>query len=81
MTEYRKIYVKKRQFLVLVDCHHVGEEVNVMFHDLLIARNLDDVVERSGDRVVARRNVTADVRKISVPKRKFLVLAKKQNGS
>jgi hypothetical protein len=82
MTEYRNIYVKKRSFVVLTKVSHSQETHDVIRgNEIRFARNGDTRVTRNGDTRASHGNVEANLRTISVMKRRFVILAKKLNGS
>lgn len=81
MTEYRKIYVKKRSFRVLVDLPELSDTSRTFTNpdDTYIARNGDTYIDRNGDTYIAHNTSTGYPRHISVKKRSFKVLVDKVN--
>lgn len=81
MTEYRKIYVKKRNFRILVDLPELGttQRLFVNADDTRITRNGDTRITRNGDTRIAHNTNTGYPRTIKVKKRNFRVLVDKVN--
>ncbi len=82
MTEYRKIYVKKRSFRVLVDLPELSTTLRTFINpdDTRITRNGDTRITRNGDTRIAHNTSTGYPRRISVKKRSFKVLVDKVNS-
>lgn len=81
MTEYRKIFVKKRSFKVLVDLPELSTTARLLVNpdDTRITRNGDTRITRNGDIRIARNTSTGYPRRLTVKKRNFKVLVDKVN--
>ncbi len=82
MTEYRNIYVNKRNFTVLVSLPELSDTAETIINadDVRIARNGDRRITRNGDVRVAHNTTTGRPRIINAKKRNFTVLVKKVNS-
>lgn len=81
MTDYIKLYVKKRSFKVLVDLPERSDVARTLVNpdDTRVTRNGDTRVTRNGDTRIAHNTNTGYPRRLSVKKRSFKVLVTKVN--
>ena len=82
MTDYRMVYVKKRNLTVRARMPDLSDEVTTIANagDTRITRNSDRRIARNGDVRIARNTSDLYIREFRVRKRSFVVRGKVQNG-
>jgi hypothetical protein len=81
MTEYRLIYVKKRNFTIPVSVSLSAETVlRLNADDTRVTREGDTRVTREGDTRIARNTTVCNPPIIRVEKRSFTIQGKVQHG-